>query len=133
MEVLPSLRRGISDEAVVTVDVHAAKGLLSVGHLYLDVRTTEEYKKGHVDNSLNVPYMFLTPQGRVTNPDFLEKVTSLCKKDDSIVVGCQTGVRSLKAAADLSKAGFQNVKNIGGGYVAWVENGFDVKKFEELR
>ena len=31
---------------------------------YLDVRTGEEMAKGHLHNSLNVPYMFLTPQGK---------------------------------------------------------------------
>lgn len=27
--------------------------------------------------------------------------------------------------------GFKNVKNMAGGYAAWLENGFDVKKPEE--
>jgi rhodanese-related sulfurtransferase len=31
---------------------------------YLDVRTEQEMVEGHLHNSLNVPYMFLTPQGK---------------------------------------------------------------------
>ncbi|ONK72641.1 uncharacterized protein A4U43_C04F21510, partial [Asparagus officinalis] len=118
-------------EEVVTVDVHSAKGLISSGHCYLDVRTVEEFKKGHLENSLNVPYWFFTPEGKVKNPDFVEQVSLVCNNEDQIVVGCQCGVRSLQASTDLLKAGFKNVKNMGGGYAAWVENDFDVKKFED--
>ncbi|WOL16785.1 rhodanese-like domain-containing protein 17 isoform X2 [Canna indica] len=121
----------LSSEAVETVDVHAAKGLVHSGHKYLDVRTVEEFKKGHPEGALNVPFMFFTPEGREKNSEFLEQVSSICDKDDQIVVGCQSGVRSLYATADLIKAGFKNVKNVGGGYVAWVENGFAVKVLKE--
>ncbi|RWR92316.1 rhodanese-like domain-containing protein 19, mitochondrial isoform X2 [Cinnamomum micranthum f. kanehirae] len=114
--------------AVETVDVHAAKDLIRSSHLYLDVRTAEEFKQGHLENALNVPYMFSTPQGRVKNPEFLEQVSSVCQKDDHIVVGCQSGVRSLQASVDLLSADFKNVKNMGGGYAAWVEKGFNVEK-----
>ncbi|XP_020084634.1 rhodanese-like domain-containing protein 19, mitochondrial isoform X1 [Ananas comosus] len=117
-----------SSGGVETVDVGAAKSLVGSGHLYLDVRTIEEFNKGHPENALNVPYMFFTPQGRETNPQFLEQVSSICSKDDFIVVGCQSGVRSHHACVDLLNAGFKNVKNMGGGYGAWVDNGFAVKK-----
>ncbi|XP_057965026.1 thiosulfate sulfurtransferase 18 isoform X2 [Malania oleifera] len=120
-----------TEAEVVTVDVHAAKDLVRSGHhRYLDVRTVEEYERGHVDveNALNIPYMFNTPQGRVKNPLFLEQVSSACSKDDLLVVGCQSGVRSLYAATDLRNAGYKHACNMGGGYAAWVENGFAVKK-----
>lgn len=80
----------------------------------------------NVENPLNIPYMFNTPEGRVKNPKFLEQVQAACTKDDRLVVGCQSGVRSLHATADLLKADFKNVCNMGGGYLAWVENGFGV-------
>ncbi|XP_068343366.1 thiosulfate sulfurtransferase 18-like isoform X3 [Pyrus communis] len=95
-------------------------------------KTEEEYKKGHVDTKkiMNIPYMFNTPKGMVKNPQFLEEVSSACNKDDLIVVGCQSGVRSLYATADLLAAGFKNVSNMGGGYLAWVEHDFPVTKLE---
>ncbi|CAL5324262.1 unnamed protein product [Camellia sinensis] len=91
---------------VVTIDVHAAKLLITSGHRFLDVRTEEEFKKGHVDveNALNIPYMFNNPEGRVKNPEFMEQVLSVCKPDDHLVVGCQSGVRSVYATTDLLKA-----------------------------
>ncbi|KAM7520073.1 hypothetical protein LguiB_019035 [Lonicera macranthoides] len=116
---------------ITTVDVVAAKNLIfSANHRYLDVRTKEEFKKGHVDveNALNIPYMFNTPEGRVKNPQFLEQVLAACSKDDHLLVGCQSGVRSLYATTDLLKAEFKHVYNMGGGYLAWVENGLAVKK-----
>ncbi|CAM0153162.1 unnamed protein product [Urochloa decumbens] len=119
--------------AVTTVGVAAARELISPagGHRYLDVRTEEELRRlGHlveVDSSLNVPYMFVTPQGsRVKNAQFVEQVASLFTKDEQVVLGCQSGKRSELACIDLQAAGFKNVKNMGGGYLAWLDHGFPV-------
>ncbi|OVA19627.1 Rhodanese-like domain [Macleaya cordata] len=113
-----------SSGEIVTVDVHAAKDLLhSSGFRYLDVRTNEEFNKSHVENAVNVPYMFITPEGKVKNPEFLDQISSLCSKDDQLVVGCNSGGRSLRACADLLEAGYVNIRNMGGGYSAWVDNG----------
>ncbi|CAN6242671.1 unnamed protein product [Urochloa humidicola] len=140
---------GSSESVATTVDVAAARELISPagGHRYLDVRTEEELSKlGHlveVDSSTNVPYMFITPQGnhhpssiifhflflsgsRVKNPQFVEQVASLFTKDEQVVVGCQSGKRSELACTDLQAAGFKNFKNMGGGYLAWLDHGFPV-------
>ncbi|CAN6195864.1 unnamed protein product [Urochloa humidicola] len=116
--------------AVAAVGVAATGDLLrSGGHRYLDVRTEEEFRNGHVEDSLNVPYVFFTSQaGKEKNPKFIEQVAAHFDKQDSIVVGCKSGVRSELACFDLMAAGFENVKNMEGGYDAWVENGFAVKK-----
>nr|XP_043630626.1 protein HIGH ARSENIC CONTENT 1, mitochondrial isoform X1 [Erigeron canadensis] len=122
-------------EDVVTIDVHVAKDLLNSGHRYLDVRTNEEFNKSHADNALNIPYMFITQEGRVKNPEFIAQVSSLCDKEDSLIVACNSGGRSLKASIDLLTAGYKNVKNMAGGYSAWVDNGFagDLAPAEELK
>ncbi|GLT82633.1 hypothetical protein SLE2022_009920 [Rubroshorea leprosula] len=121
-----------SESEVVTIDFHQAKNLIDSGYGYLDVRTVEEYRKGHVsaEKIFNIPYMFNTAAGRVKNPEFLKEVSSLCNEDDLLIVGCQSGVRSLYATADLLTIGFKNVSNMGGGYLAWVGNGFPVKMEE---
>ncbi|XP_059670802.1 thiosulfate sulfurtransferase 18-like [Cornus florida] len=112
-------------EIVITVDVHKAKDLLQSGHPYLEVRTEEELKKGHADAEkiVNIPYMFFKPEGRMKNPRFVEEVLAACNKDDHLVVGCQSGVRSLGATTDLVNTGFKHVFNMDGGYAAWVEKG----------
>ncbi|XP_057418819.1 thiosulfate sulfurtransferase 18-like [Lotus japonicus] len=100
-----------SKPEVVTIDVVAAKGLIQTTHVYLDVRTVEEFEKGHVDTvkMINIPYMFNTPEVELD------------------VKGCQSGVRSLYATADLLAEGFKDVSNMGGGYVDWLKNEFPVK------
>ncbi|KMT09594.1 hypothetical protein BVRB_6g130490 isoform A [Beta vulgaris subsp. vulgaris] len=115
---------------ITTVDVHAANSLLRSGHRYLDVRTEEEFKRGHVDveNCLNIPYFLSIHEGMVKNSKFLEQVSSVCSKDDHIIVGCKSGVRSAYATADLIQAGFKHVSNMGGGYVSWVENEMSLQK-----
>ncbi|KAB1207504.1 Rhodanese-like domain-containing protein 19, mitochondrial [Morella rubra] len=123
-------------EDVNTVDVHAAKDLLdSAGYRYLDVRTVEEFNKSHVGNALNVPYMFFSQEGRVNNHEFLAQVAAICQKEHHLVVGCNSGGRSLRACVDLLNAGYENVTNMGGGYSAWVDSGLagDDKPAEELK
>ncbi|BAF14224.1 Os04g0249600, partial [Oryza sativa Japonica Group] len=127
--LLPALGSEPPSTPVPTVGVTAASHLVgSGGHSYLDVRTEEEFKKGHVENSLNVPFLFFTPQGKEKNTKFIEQVALHYDKEDNIIVGCLSGVRSELASADLIAAGFKNVKNMEGGYMAWVENGLAVNK-----
>ncbi|MCD7453681.1 Thiosulfate:glutathione sulfurtransferase [Datura stramonium] len=101
-----------SNEDVSHVDVITAKDLLSSCHTYLDVRTVEEYNKGHIDKAINIPYMFLTEQGLFLGFTFI------------IFVGCNSGGRGLRACADLINAGYKDVRNLEGGYSAWVDNEF---------
>ncbi|XP_056844560.1 thiosulfate sulfurtransferase 18 isoform X2 [Raphanus sativus] len=100
---------------VVNVDVSQAKTLLQSDHQYLDVRTEEEFRRGHcfVPKILNVPYMLNSPQGRVKNQDFLDQVSSLLNPTDDILVG------------------FEKVRNVGGGYQAWVDHNFPIIKEQQ--
>ncbi|KEH38050.1 rhodanese/cell cycle control phosphatase superfamily protein [Medicago truncatula] len=87
---------------VVTLDVHATKDLLdSSGYNYLDVRTVEEFNKSHVENAINVPYLFSTEEGRVKNPDFVNQVEAIYKSEDHLIVACNAGGRSSRAWVDL--------------------------------
>ncbi|CAA7056986.1 unnamed protein product [Microthlaspi erraticum] len=130
-KMTPSIPSPKAEEAeVVTVDVSEGKNLLQSGHQYLDVRTEEEFKRGHcvAPKVVNIPYMFNTPQGRVKNQDFLDQVSSLLNPTDDILVGCQSGARSLNASTELLAAGFKKVRNMGGGYLAWVDHSFAINK-----
>ncbi|CAO2815593.1 unnamed protein product [Amaranthus hypochondriacus] len=113
-----------SSEEAKNVDVYTAKGLLDIGYRYLDVRTKEEFENGHVEGALNIPYMFMTKDGRVKNQDFITQVSEVTKKNDQLVVACNSGGRGLKATIDLQIEGYEHVANIEGGYSAWVDAGF---------
>ncbi|WJX55757.1 hypothetical protein P8452_41489 [Trifolium repens] len=117
----------ISRAKIVTIDVREAKNLIQNGYIYLDVRTVEEFVKGH-----DIPYMLDTPKGKVKNPYFLKEVSSAYKKKAHLVVGCQIGRRSQHATSDLLANGFKNVKAMGGGYVEWVRSKFPVITMADL-
>lgn len=116
-----------------SVTVQVAFELVQAGHRYLDVRTLEEFNAGHVEDAINVPYMFKGGEGMAKNPNFIEEVLSHFTKDDKIVVGCQSGRRSLMAAKDLIDVDFTGVTDVGGGYSSWVQSGFPIKTSPDLK
>lgn len=77
--------------------------------LILDVREDNEYREGHIVNSLHIPVGYLGDRMKE-----LEKY-----KDRPIIVGCRSGQRSSQACAILKKQGFEAVYNLNGGIMAW--------------
>ncbi|KQJ86105.1 thiosulfate sulfurtransferase 16, chloroplastic [Brachypodium distachyon] len=106
------------------VDADEARALLSSGHGYLDARMPEDFDKGHAPGARNIPYyVYVAPgQGREKNPHFEQEVAALYGKEDHLIVGCFTGTRSKLATSDLLKAGFKNVRNLQGGYRAFLQS-----------
>jgi len=51
-----------------SVTVQVAFELAQAGHRYLDVRTLEEFNAGHVEDAINVPYMFKAGEGMAKKP-----------------------------------------------------------------
>ncbi|MGE0822817.1 MAG: rhodanese-like domain-containing protein [Candidatus Binatia bacterium] len=85
--------------------------------IYLDVRTVPEFTAGHPQGGINIPGFFFQQPGQPSpNPDFLTVVEAILPKDAAIIVGCQAGGRSQRAAEMLDKAGYTNVANMMGGF-----------------
>jgi rhodanese-related sulfurtransferase len=85
--------------------------------IYLDVRTEAEFTAGHPQKGINVPAFFFQAPGRpAPNPEFLTVAEAVLPKDATIIVGCQAGVRSQRAADLLEQAGYTNVANMMGGF-----------------
>ena len=73
------------------------------GAILLDVRTSEEYREGHIPGSKNVPLQTI------------DKVASVAENKDTVLfVYCYSGARSRQAAGMLRRLGYTNVNNIGG-------------------
>jgi len=91
------------------IDVTEVKAKLDRGDnfLLIDVREPHEYK------ICNIPAAKLIPLGEV--PRRLHELD----KDADIVVHCKMGGRSAKACGILRQAGFQHVRNMKGGILAW--------------
>ncbi len=78
------------------------------GHAYLDVRSIPEFDAGHPAGAYNIPLLHATPSGMRPNPDFLSVVAAAFAKDAKLVLGCRTGIRSLRAAQGLLDAGLRD-------------------------
>jgi rhodanese-related sulfurtransferase len=104
--------------AIQQVTPDEAHKLLSEGYRYIDVRTEGEFANGHPVTAVNVPVVFPDPATRqmIINPDFVGVVEAHFPKDASIVVGCQAGGRSQRAAELLAEAGYTRVVNMQGGF-----------------
>jgi rhodanese-related sulfurtransferase len=90
--------------------------LLRQGYTYLDVRTVEEFEAGHPAGAYNVPVMTRGHFGMQPNPHFVAVVARRFAPDAALVIGCQSGVRSLKACDLLLAAGYTNLVNMECGY-----------------
>ena len=49
-------------------------------------------------------------------------------KDTPILVGCRSGVRSLAAIQVLREAGYKNLSNVDGGFLAWAAAGLPLER-----
>jgi len=86
--------------------------------IVLDVRSMAEFKDGHIVNAINIPL-----NGLANNVKQIEK-----HRDKPIVTVCRSGSRSGSACAILRKHGFENVKNLRGGMLAWENASLPVKR-----
>ena len=68
--------------------------------MLIDVRTANEYARGHQPGSINIP---LAQIRRINVP-----------KDTAIRVYCKSGARSTDATKILKSMGYTNVTNLGG-------------------
>lgn len=75
--------------------------------LLLDVRTPEECEMGIISGSMNIPI------------DELRKRLSEVPKDKAIYTYCASGHRSYLALLILKAHGYNNVKNLSGGYTTY--------------
>lgn len=73
----------------------------------IDVRTPDEYKLGSIPGFINIPV------------DELRINLSRLPKDKPVVVTCAVGLRGYLACRILSQNGFNEVRNLSGGYKTW--------------
>lgn len=75
------------------------------GYVYLDVRSVPEFEAGHPAGAFNVPWAHPGPGGMTPNDDFVRVVLRRFGASARLVVGCQAGNRSMRAAEALIAAG----------------------------
>ena len=98
----------------IPADQFRQKMLMSKNPLVLDVRTPEEFSKGHLDGAVNIDYHAA---------DFREQVQKL-EHNRPVLLYCLAGSRSAAAAEILLAENFKEVYNLQGGTMKWKEAGY---------
>jgi thioredoxin len=80
----------------------------------VDVRTPEEFEKGHLPNSYNIDW---------SGNGFENKIMGF-ERDKPIFVYCLSGGRSAVAAEKMRSFGFKQVVELEGGLMKWRAAGF---------
>ena len=108
--------------SVSITDVHLAQ---LAGAQYVDVRSTLEFEAGHPAGAINVPLLEVDEDtGQfMSNLDFVRVMKANFAPDTMLLVGCQSGTRSGRAAQMLEAFGFTNLGNVLAGFQGWAAAG----------
>jgi rhodanese-related sulfurtransferase len=86
--------------------------------IVIDVCEPAEFAQGHVIGAKNLPLDQLE-----------EKLAQVVKsKSAQVVMVCQVGARSARAAVMARKLGFENVQSLAGGLKAWQAASMPISK-----
>ncbi len=94
-------------------------------NILVDVRTPMEFSMGTIEDAINIPI-----------DDLRDRLNEL-PKDKVIVIFCQVGLRGYLACRILTQNGFQNVKNLSGGYKTYFpviqkQSNTDIYNYEKI-
>lgn len=103
------LNRFIPVKGIANISTQEAKNTFGDKNVqFVDVRTPGEYRANHRKPFKNIPLSQLAQESKELD------------KNKEVIVICQSGMRSMKAAKLLRKQGFKKVTNVKGGMDAWV-------------
>ena len=95
--------------SVEKVEKETFKQLMQNNYVLIDVRTPEEFFRGHIENSLNIDF---------NSPEFKTQITKF-NKEQTLLIYCSAGGRSSKAATFMESLGFKKIYELSGGYRNW--------------
>ena len=84
----------------------------------IDVRTSEEFTREHIENAINIDYYSETFRDELNQLD----------KSKSYLIYCRSGNRSGNALNIMAELNFREVYNISGGIIAWNAEGLPTVK-----
>ena len=100
------------------VNTTEATQLINKKAQVIDVRTPEEYARGHIRQSKLIPLSNLTEQLPLAK----------LKQDKPVLIVCESGMRARRAAALLAKEGYTDVSVLDGGIRSWQEAQLPIAK-----
>ena len=105
LSVLQGSVRGANNVSALEMPALQRKGK----SIIMDVNRADHFAASHIPNSVNFPLEDLNSDDK----------NLLKHKDSTVILSCQTGSRSPKAAKKLIELGFSNVNILKGGLIAW--------------
>ena len=103
------------DEDLPVISVQLLKSEIDQ-YVLLDAREKTEYDISHIPNAIHLGY----PSIRTENIEGIQK-------DQKIVVYCSIGYRSEKMTTSLREMGYENVYNLYGSILEWVNQGYELE------
>ncbi|WP_046656445.1 molybdopterin-synthase adenylyltransferase MoeB [Lysobacter capsici] len=98
-----------------------ARARQQAGATLIDVRESHERAAGQAEHALGIVKDALEAEPRAHLPD----------RDAAIVLICQSGARSLRAAQTLLDAGYVRVASVEGGTARWIAEGLPLAVLEQ--
>lgn len=87
---------------------HQVESLVKAGALVVDVRTPEEFRRGAIPNAVNIPV-----------DELRERIHEIPPRDKMVLLYCRVGLRGYLALRILKQHGYNQVKNLSGGYLTY--------------
>lgn len=100
---------------VAEIEPAQALALQAQGAALVDVREPQEISQGTVPGALTLGRSFLEV-----------RIEQAVDKSRTVLLMCESGTRSLFAADDLARLGYQDVRSLAGGFVRWKGQGLPV-------
>tara|TARA_B100000809_G_scaffold125132_1_gene123397 strand:+ start:577 stop:969 length:393 start_codon:yes stop_codon:yes gene_type:complete len=94
--------------------IEAEKGDFQV----IDIRTSKEFKKGHLENAININFY---------NKKFNDQLSKL-DKEKTTYVYCHSAGRSARSMATFKLLNFKQVYDMDKGYTGWIKENYKVVK-----
>ena len=91
------------------LEKHEFQVLMNQDVQLIDVRTSEEYSKGFIEEAQNIDY---------NSTDFANKISKL-NKNKPVLLYCAMGGRSSKASKVFKSQGFKKIYDLKGGFLSW--------------
>lgn len=99
----------LKSQSLIQVGAGDAVRLINRGATVIDVRAPEQYRQGHIVSARNIELQTIeTDQSAVKKP-----------KSKVLLMVCDNGLNSAKAAKALRRAGFENAFSLKAGLNAW--------------
>jgi rhodanese-related sulfurtransferase len=103
---------------IKSMNVEELKAKLDNGEeiVVIDCREQMEWNEGHIGAAKLLPLS-----------EFQERFSEL-SPDANLVLQCRSGKRSLTACQILLENDYENLTNLEGGILAWIEKGYEIAK-----